>query len=90
MMTVKERLKVQREPRRQINGRSARLMLNDETTELECSVLDVAPGGARIVTDAELDVGDQFTFVLVASHNRRQRCEVVWRRDKTFGVKFLI
>ena len=65
-------------------------MLSDGTTELECSVLDVAPGGARIVTEAEMDVGDHFTFVLVASHNRRQRCEVVWRRDKTFGVKFLI
>jgi hypothetical protein len=89
-MTVQERLKVQREPRRQINGRSARLMLIDGTTELECSVLDVAPGGARIVTGAEMDVGDHFTLVLVASHNRRQRCEVVWRRDKTFGVKFLM
>ena len=90
MMTVKERLKVQREPRRQINGQSARLMLSDGTTELECSVLDVAPGGARIITEAEMDVGDHFTFVLVASHNRRQRCEVVWRRDNTFGVKFLM
>ena len=90
MMTVKERLKVQREPRRQINGRSARLILSDGTTELECSVLDVAPGGARIVTEAEMDVGDHFIVVLVASHNRRQRCEVVWRRDKTFGVKFLM
>ena len=47
-MTVQERLKVQREPRRQINGRSARLILSDGTTELECSVLDVAPGGVRI------------------------------------------
>jgi PilZ domain-containing protein len=89
-MTVQERVKVQREPRRQINGRSARLMLGDGTTELECSVLDMAPGGARIVTDAEMDVGDQFSIVLVASHNRRQRCEVVWRHDKTFGVKFLM
>ncbi len=89
-MTVQERLKVQREPRRQMNGRPARLMLSDGTTELECSVLDVAPGGARIVTEAEMDVGDHFTFALVASHNRHQRCEVVWRRDKTFGVKFLM
>ena len=88
-MTVQQRLKVQREPRRQMNGRTARLMLSDGSTELECAVLDVAPGGARIVTEAEMDVGDHFTFALVASHNRHQRCEVVWRRDKTFGVKFL-
>jgi len=89
-MTVQERLKVQREPRRQMNGRPACLMLSDGTTELECSVLDVAPGGARIVTEAEMDVGDHFTFALVASHNKHQRCEVVWRRDKTFGVRFLM
>ena len=89
-MSVQERLKVQREPRRQMNGRSARLILDDGTAELECSVTDVAPGGARIVADAEMEVGDQFTFVLVASHNRRQRCEVVWRHDKTFGIKFLM
>lgn len=89
-MTVQERLKVQREPRRQLNGRSARLMLGDGTTELECSVFDVAPGGARIAADAEMNVGDHFTLSLVASHNRPQRCEVVWRHDKTFGVKFLM
>jgi hypothetical protein len=89
-MSVQERLKVQREPRRQMNGRQARLLLDDGTAELECSVLDVAPGGARIITEAEMDVGDHFTFVLVASHNRRQRCEVVWRQEKTYGVKFLM
>jgi PilZ domain len=89
-MTVQERrLKVQREPRRQMNGRSARLVLGDGTTELECSVLDVAPGGARIVTDATMEVGDHFMFALVATHNKRQRCEVVWRRDRMFGIKFL-
>jgi hypothetical protein len=88
-MTVQERPKVQREPRRQMNGRPARLMLDDGTTELECSVLDVAPGGARIIIDAEMDVGDRFALALVASHNKRQRCEVVWRRDRTVGVKFL-
>ena len=88
-MTVQERPKVQREPRRQMNGRTAWLMLDDGTTEHQCSVYDVAPGGARIATDVELEVGDCFSLALVATHDRRQRCEVVWRRDKTLGVKFL-
>ena len=88
-MTVQERVKVQREPRRQMNGRPARLLPGGGTTELDCAVLDIAPGGARIVTDAELDVGDRFGLALVATHSKRQRCEVVWRREKTFGVKFL-
>jgi hypothetical protein len=88
-MTVQERTKMQREPRRQMNGRAARLTLSDGMTELDCAVIDVAPGGARIITDAEIDVGDKFALVLVAKHDRRQRCEVVWRRANTFGVKFL-
>jgi hypothetical protein len=89
-MTVQERRpKVQREPRRQMKGRSAWLTLDDGATRQECSVLDVAPGGARIAVDAEFDVGDTFELALVASHDKRQRCEVVWRRESTFGIKFL-
>ncbi len=87
-MTVQERPKVPREPRRQMNGRTAWLTLDGDTRR-ECSVIDVAPGGARISTDADIDVGDRFALALVASHDRRQRCEVVWRRENTFGVKFL-
>jgi len=88
-MTVQERPKVQREPRRQMNGRTASLVLDDGTTRHDCRVHDVAPGGARITTDANIDVGERFSLALVASHDRRQRCEVVWRREQVFGVKFL-
>ena len=73
-----------------MNGRSARLTLSDGMTELDCAVIDVAPGGARIITDAEIEVGDKFALVLVAKHDRRQRCEVVWRDGTTFGVKFVL
>ena len=89
-MTVQERRpKVQREPRRQMNGRVASLVLDDGATRHECRVHDVAPGGARIATDASMDVGERFSLALVATHDRRQRCEVVWRREQVFGVKFL-
>jgi len=88
-MTVQERPKIQREPRRQMNGRPAWLTLDGGATRRECSVVDVAPGGAKIEVDADFDVGDIFELTLVASHDRRQRCEVVWRRESIFGVKFL-
>jgi hypothetical protein len=89
-MTVQERRpKVQREPRRQMSGRPAWLTLDEGATRQPCSVLDVAPGGAKIDVEADFDVGDTFELALVASHDRRQRCEVVWRRESTFGVKFL-
>ena len=52
--------------------------------------MDVSPGGAKIVTDVAIDVRDQFALVLVQSHAKRQPCEVVWRRGKTYGVRFLM
>jgi hypothetical protein len=52
-------------------------------------VLDVGPGGVKIMTEAEIDVGARFALALVPTHPRRQQCEVVWRRGNTFGVKFV-
>ena len=83
------RTKVQREPRRQLNKRPASLVIDDQTAEIECFVLDVSPGGAKIVTDAEIDVSKRFLLALVPAHPKRQRCEVVWRDGTTFGVKFV-
>ena len=55
----------------------------------ECTVIDVSPGGAKIVTDAAIDVRDRFGLTLTPEHSGRYECEVVWRRGKTYGVKFV-
>ncbi|NOJ43471.1 PilZ domain-containing protein [Bradyrhizobium sp. WSM 1791] len=65
------------------------MTIDDGMTRIECFVLDVSPGGAKIVTDAAFDVRDSFQLALVPEHATRQSCEVVWRRGKTYGVKFL-
>ena len=52
-------------------------------------MLDVSPGGAKIATDDAMDVRDRFELALVPGHPRRELCEVVWRRGKTYGLKFL-
>ena len=89
-MAVDElRTKTQREPRRQMNKRAAWFTRDDGITRIECFVLDVSPGGAKIVTDAAIDVKDRFILALVPEHPKRQPCEVVWRSGKTFGIKFL-
>ena len=89
-MTVEEpRVKVQREPRRQLNHQPAWLTVDNGITRRECTVLDVAPGGARIVTDAAIDVRDRFGLALTLDHPKRRQCEVVWRRGQTYGVKFV-
>ncbi|MBU6457592.1 MAG: hypothetical protein KGQ48_08635, partial [Bradyrhizobium sp.] len=59
------RPKVQREPRRQLDRRPAWIAVDDQMTEIECFVVDVSPGGAKIVTDAAIDISDRFLLALV-------------------------
>jgi hypothetical protein len=89
MMTDKPRAKVPREPRRETHKQSAWFTVDDGVTKRECLVLDVAPGGAKIMTDAAIDVSDKFALALVPTHPTRQPCEVVWRRGNIYGIKFL-
>jgi PilZ domain len=76
MIVDDQRTKVQREPRRELRKRPTWMTVD-------------SPGGAKVVTDAALDVRDSFDLALVPEHTTRQSCEVVWRRGKTYGVKFL-
>jgi len=90
MTVVQPKAKIQREPRRQLDKQPAWISVDNGMTKLECFVLDVSPGGAKIMTDAGIDVGDRFGLVLVPAHPKRQPCEVVWRRRNTYGIKFLL
>jgi hypothetical protein len=89
MIVDEQRTKVQREPRRELRKRPTWMTIDGGITRIECFVLDVSPGGAKIITDAAFDVRDSFQLALVPEHSTRQSCEVVWRRGKTYGVKFL-
>jgi PilZ domain len=89
MSVEQARSKVQRELRRHLNRHTGWISVDNGATNSGCTVLDVSPGGAKIVTDLGIDVGDRFELTLVPSRPRRMDCEVVWRRDTTYGVKFL-
>ena len=89
MGVVDPRSRVQREPRRQLHKRLAWISADHGATEYECQILDLSSGGARISTDDAMDVSDRFELTLVKGHHKRELCEVVWRRGKTYGIKFL-
>jgi hypothetical protein len=89
MTIVEQRARVQREPRRQLHKRLAWISADNGMTERECHILDLSSGGARIAADDVMDVRDRFELTLVRDHPKRELCEVVWRRGKTYGVKFL-
>ena len=55
IMAAKEpRVKVPREPRREMNAQPALMTIGSK--QCECVVLDVSPGGAKIMTDVAIDV----------------------------------
>ena len=85
----KPRTKVQREPRRQLQRQPAWFTVDDGVTRRECFVLDVSPGGAKIMTDPAMDVRAKLELTLVPAHAKRQPCEVVWRRGNVHGIRFL-
>jgi hypothetical protein len=90
IMTVdKPRAKTPREPRREVRKQPAWITVDNGITKRECFVMDVSPGGAKIITDAAIDVRDMLGLELVPTHPKCQPCEVVWRRGNTYGIRFL-
>jgi hypothetical protein len=89
MTVIEPRVKVKRETRRQLHKRLGWITIDNGVSERECHVLDVSSGGARIASDDAMDVRDRFELTLVKGHHKRELCEVIWRRGKTYGIKFL-
>lgn len=90
MTVVEPKVRVKREQRRQLHKRLGWITADDGVSERECHVLDVSSGGARIASDDAMDVRDRFALTLVKGHPKREQCEVVWRRGRTYGIKFLM
>src|ERR1700683_1838882 len=80
--------KQKREPRR-ARQHTAWLTFDDDFVSHECQVLDVSLNGAKLVAEIGLEIGNTFRLSAVPHALVRQRCEVVWRRGKVFGVKFM-
>jgi hypothetical protein len=61
--------------------------LEGEATVHDCRVFDVSQNGAKVVIDVAAEIGTRFGLALVPYHPRQ--CEIVWRRGRTLGIKFL-
>jgi hypothetical protein len=80
--------KQKREPRR-ARQHTAWLTFDDDFVSHECEVLDVSLNGAKLVAKIDVAIGSTFKLSTAPHALVRQRCEVVWRRGKMFGVKFV-
>jgi hypothetical protein len=55
----------------------------------ECQVLDISKNGAKVRVEPPSGIPDRFELAFFQGGNNRV-CEVVWRRAKMMGVKFII
>jgi hypothetical protein len=55
----------------------------------QCNVLDLSTTGAKIVLDDPSSVPAKIRLAFSRDARNGRSCEVVWRRGKTIGVRFV-
>jgi hypothetical protein len=76
-----------REVRRMIRQQSAWIMNGEAITE--CEIMDISMRGAKIVPQGSSVVPARFELAFSPEDNKRQACEVIWRRGRMLGIKFV-
>ena len=84
---TRPKLKVKRQQVRRRRHQSAWITL-DGAANCKCQVEDVSRNGAKITLDRAVEVGKLFDIAFVPRAAGR-RCEVVWRRGNTLGIRFV-
>jgi hypothetical protein len=77
-----------REVRRMIRQQSAWITLNG-VAMTECRIMDISKRGAKIVPGGSSVVPARFELAFVQGGQKRQACEVIWRRGRMLGIKFI-
>lgn len=86
-MPVQRSQSSRRDPRRQIEIRAA-LLTNEKKGLGFATISNMSASGAMIVFADQFSVPDQFILAFSKSGPYRN-CLVVWRKDKSVGVRFL-
>ena len=80
------KLKLKRETRSR-RHQWAWVTLEGDATVHDCRVFDVSQNGAKVVIGVAAEIGARFGLALVP--HRPRLCEIVWRRGRTLGIKFV-
>jgi hypothetical protein len=88
MNKVRPKLKIKRQQVRRRRHQSAWITLGDGTAKHKCQVTDVSQSGAKITVDTAVEIGSLLDIAFVPRAAAR-RCEVVWRRGNTLGIRFI-
>jgi hypothetical protein len=72
-----------------IRQHSAWIALNGVATT-ECQIMDISKRGAKIIPGGSSVVPARFELALIQGDQKRRACEVIWRRGKMLGIKFIV
>jgi len=83
------RLKQPRSSARKVRRHSAWITLDGDIRSYECQVVDISAGGAKLVSDVVALIGSSLTLSVSPQAIVHRPCEVVWRRGRQLGVRFV-
>jgi hypothetical protein len=55
----------------------------------QCNVLDLSTTGAKVIVDDPTSVSNRMRLAFSRDARNGRTCEVVWRRGKMIGVRFI-
>ena len=65
------------------------VLFDADDNKWECSVSDISASGAKIKTEAKLEIGSLADLKII-KYNDMRRAEVMWVRDGVIGLRFLV
>jgi hypothetical protein len=87
-MSVSRTVQQRRRLIRRTRHHSAWITFERDIQSHECQIIDISADGAKLVADVDAPIGSTLRLSAVPQAVVRRRCEVVWRRGRTIGVKF--
>jgi len=77
-----------RDTRRSVH-QAAWITLDGGFAARQCNVLDLSTSGSKVVVDDPTSVPNKMKLAFSRDARTGRTCEVVWRRGKTLGVRFI-
>jgi hypothetical protein len=74
---------------RRARQHSSWITIENDIRSHECQVVDISADGAKLVADIDVPIGSRFRLSVVPRAVVRRQCEVVWRKGRMIGAKFL-
>jgi PilZ domain-containing protein len=86
---VKQAFIDQRRSQRYPTNCRAWIEFDDHTPPLNCTLVDISDGGARIQVAAPHRLPEEFSLILTEDAGHVRRCRIIWRADDEIGISYL-